>query len=1384
MKTPEVYIPIDRRHALAADEPLPDRAAGTVLFADISGFTPLTAALLKELGLKRGPEELTYWLNQVYDVLVDRVHRYGGSIIGFSGDAITCWLAGDDGRRGVACGLALQEAMGQFANIETAAGNISLSIKIAIANGPVRRFVVGYPAIQYQDVLAGSTLDRMAVAEHQANKQEVVVDPQIAANLADHLTVAEYRTDPQSGLRFAVVTGLALEVAETPWPSLPAGTPAAEPLRSWLLNPVYERLQSGQGQFLAEIRPVTPLFMRFGGINYDEDDRADQKLDAYLRWVQAILARYGGYLIQLTLGDKGCYLYATFGAPLTYGDEPLRAVAAAMALQALPSELDFIPPVQIGISQGRMRTGAYGGNNRATYGVLGDEVNIAARLMGRAEPGQIIISQRIAEAVRLYYRLDYIGPIPLKGKSEPLSVWQVLGRNTGQPQLTGLFTQPLIGREAELARLAQYLAAGAGAGCVIRLQGVAGIGKSHLAAEFVEHLRQQQDWQVVVGTGQSTAQDISYYPWRQIFRALFELDFEAGDPARLISQLETGLDRINPAWSVRLPLLADLLDLPIPDNDVTANLTPRLRRESLLSLAVDLLQHWSQAQPLLLWLDDAHWQDEASQALTMAAARITAQAPIALLLTHRPPLEEGRDILPGLEQVATYHRFDLEELSPAGIAALIEQRLDGAASPLVIGLVQSQARGNPFFAEELVDALLESGFLVTDEAGLWQLVGPLVTALEETNCLAQNEAGQPILNPDASLSAVDLGLPDSIQEVVLSRLDRLLEDQKLTIKVASVIGRLFEFRLLVASHPTEKEEDRLFEQVRVIEEREFSRVERPLPNLAYIFKHNIIRDVAYETLLERQRKDLHRIVAEGIEAMAPTEIEQLAYHYQQARVADKATHYLELAAHKAEREYANETALNYYRQALAFAERWQWQNGTVEMLHILGRRDEEQLMLQLLAANPEADPLTVAHQWGRYYEEIGDYPQAETALQEALAIAQERADIEKEAYCLAQFGLLARRQGDYEQAQNWYDQALALVEDESEINPDTRTYILNGLGTTLREQGQLSQAQSRCYQPALRLSRQTNNRVAEAEALNNLGVTAYYLRDFVEADTYFRQALEIRRTIGDRTGQAKSLYSLALIARERGRYDQTQTYLAEALNIAQAIGNRWDEVNINNDLGIFHMELGQLDQAQQHLQQGLALARQINDEVGQAYLLVNLGLAALETENLAEAETYLNNGLQLAQTHHERRLTAFYHHYLSQLHLARREWPQAIEQAEASLQLRQALDMRLQTPDVLATLALIHLEAGDLDRAGSYADQTHAILEECRGEGPEFPQHDYYACYRVFRAMQHEQAARSALEAAYNLVMNRADQIAEPSLRQIFLEQNKTARQIIRAWSG
>ena len=386
---PWAYIPRDRRRALAAGVELPTRVTGSALFADISGFTPLTEALADELGSQRASETLSGHLNRVFHAVIGALDRYGGDVVYFSGDAITCWLDGDDGTRAVAAGFAMQEAIAREGQITTPGGLfVQLGLKVAIAVGDARRFVVGDPEIQLIEVLAGSIVDRIADAEHEAESGDIVLSPEAAFALAGRVELA----GPVTVEGLGRVAQLLVDVPETPPP--PEAELSEELARQWLLPAVYDRLSSARGRFLAELRPAFPVFVKFDGIDYDGDEGAIEQLDEFVRGAQRILTDYGGNVLQLTLGDKGAYLYAVVGTPFAHEDDAARACAAALELQRLP-ETTAARHIQIGITNGRLRSGTYGHEARRTFVCLGDAVNLSARLMSRAGWGEIYVSELV-----------------------------------------------------------------------------------------------------------------------------------------------------------------------------------------------------------------------------------------------------------------------------------------------------------------------------------------------------------------------------------------------------------------------------------------------------------------------------------------------------------------------------------------------------------------------------------------------------------------------------------------------------------------------------------------------------------------------------------------------------------------------------------------------------------------------------------------------------------------------------------------------------------------------------------------------------------------------------------------------------------------------------
>jgi predicted ATPase len=385
--------------------------------------------------------------------------------------------------------------------------------------------------------------------------------------------------------------------------------------------------------------------------------------------------------------------------------------------------------------------------------------------------------------------------------------------------------QTLFGRQAELAALAALVTrVQAGEGVLAVLEGEAGFGKSHLTAA-VARLAEAAGLHVIVAGSQSTAQRIAYFAARPLVRSLLGLAPEEDAQLAEIEHLRAVLAADSRRWAERAPLLGDVLGLPVPETPFSSGLTPRLRQQATVDLIVELIRRRAQARPLLIVLEDAHWLDEPTAAIAALLARTVAAAPVLLLVVTRP-VSAGNHTGAGAftEEWITANpavRLVLGELAPAESAALMADRLGGPVDSLPAELIHTQAQGNPFFTEELTGALQEGGRLV-ERDGRWVLAEAVEQQLIAEHCLRWRDGRWHVV-ADAARIGAHLGLPDSIHGVVLARLDRLPEAAKLTLKVASVIGRLFEHELLLRAHPALPSAAEMERQMALFESREFAR---------------------------------------------------------------------------------------------------------------------------------------------------------------------------------------------------------------------------------------------------------------------------------------------------------------------------------------------------------------------------------------------------------------------------------------------------------------------------------------------------------------------------------------------------------------------------------
>ncbi len=1289
--TLSTYLAQDRLRALARGETLPDRMTGSALFADISGFTPLTEALRDALGPRRGAEELSKHLDSLYSALIAEVEKYGGSVIGFAGDAITCWFEDEYGpaaHHAAACAFGLQHAMRAFNAVVLPDGKTTaLTLKVTVATGPARRFVVGNPEVQRVDVVAGATVARTAIGEHLAQRGDILVDAATANVLGDTLAIKEWRMD--DGERFAVVTHFS---AEVPAPTLPTvlRPPAADKLMFWMPLAVYERVKAGDDAFLTEFRPCAALFVSFEGIDYEADD-AQAQLHTFIQKLQGITVRYDGVVLQLTIGDKGSYVYINFGALSAHEDDARRAVKTAIELR---NKTDL--QLQIGISQGVMRIGAYGGATRRTYGALGEDVNLAARLMTTATAGEILLSGYVHKAVQDNFTFEPRSPLPMKGKAEPLPVFAV----TGESQKRAIRLQeptyalPMVGRQSELKRIEEKLdLAAEGKSQVVAIVAEAGLGKSRLVAEVIRAARRKG----FVGYGgacQSDSLHTPYQAWKSIWQAFFEVDQEVSLKKQM-RFIEGEIEDRAPSRVDAMPLLNVVLDLNIPENDFTKNLEPKIRQSALHALLEECLKAAATDEPLLIVVEDLHWVDALSHDLLEQLAKALANYAACFVLAYRPPQLE-RLQAPRLEALAQFTKIELHELThteaESAIRAKLAQLYPARGGTLPSGLVQTlmaRAQGNPFYLEELLNYVRDRG-----------------------------------LDP-ADLNRIEL--PDSLHTLILSRIDQLSAQEKATLRVASIIGRLFRAKWLTGYYPELGAFPTVKASLDALKALDITPLDSPEPELAYLFKHIVTHEVTYESLPFATRARLHEQLARYLENAYPESLplEALAFHYGRSDNTAKQMEYLRKAGEVAQKNFANDAALDFYGKLLP------------------------------LLKDADAQEKTQIHlKHGQVVALLGNYDEAESDYRAALGFARDDAGLKANAQFA--LGKLNRQRGDYAPALDW----LAGAKEARMVLKDTAglAQVFIETGAVLNRQGENAQAREP-LNAGLALAREAGDALGAALALNNLGNVVSDQGDYTAARALYEESLSLRRDMGDKAGITASLNNLGIVAHSQGDYAMARALHEQSLSLKREMGDKWGIANSLSNLGNVAISQGDYATARALCEESLNLGREMGDKWGSASSLVNLGNVALAQGDYIEARALYNDCLALCQEMDEKTYMAYALLGLGLVALAENT-PDALEHILHSLRLRQEMGEQLQQTSSLVGGAGLALHEGNLTQAAQWLGAVESALKALNAVLEADVIHFHAQTLAAVRAQLSEAAFQSACEEGAGWTLEEAVAIA------------------------
>jgi class 3 adenylate cyclase len=940
-----------------------------------------------------------------------------------------------------------------------------------------------------------------------------------------------------------------------------------------------------------------------------DPERLHQLLGQVLQLLAEAVHRYEGTVNQY-LGDG---LMALFGAPIALEDHPLRAVQAALAIQEtirgysaqFEREHGSEIRLRVGINTGPVVVGRIGDDLRMDYTAVGNTTHIASRLQSLAEPGAILISEATHRFVEGYILAEPLGPVEVRGQREPVVTYQVTGRRRWRSRLEMSATRGLTqfaGRRRELALLHDCLhRVEAGHGQVVGVVGEPGLGKSRLLYELRASISDERyDW--IEGHCLTYGRTLPYGPVLEILRTQFHIE-EGDNSLQIQEKLRQGSKMLDQGLEQMLPFLEALFALPGAD-EALRHLDRQHRRLQTLEAIRAVVAAASQHRPQIVVCENLHWIDQSSEDLLSFLAGSLYGLPVLLLTTHRT----GYTVR--WADKAHYTQIALDGLARSEIEEMLAALLGERECPReLLRFVRHKADGNPLFVEEVTHALKERGLLVRDGDHVRLIADP------------------------------ELEWPDTIQDIIQARVDLLEESTRETARIAAVIGREFELRVLarVLSRPPEIAGHlEALKRLDVIHEARF------FPRLEYRFKHVVIQDVIYKNLLAPHRHALHTQIGRTIEDLYADQLEEyaviLAHHFSRGDNPDSAIKYTLLAGDRAARLYANVEASTYYDQALA--------------------------LTRSLTASPERQRAQIDASIRR--ASVGTTREALAQdtdnLEQARTLAETLDDEPRLARVLYWLGRIAYVRGAFQVAIGYAEQSLAIADrlgDEDLAAPP-----VNLMGRSYYLMGDYAHA-GELLGRSVEQMRALGNTTEEATAAGFAGVALAALGEFERALTYANLGLQLAQELKNPFVQAAAYNYRAVALCHQGSGAEAIADCEEARRLAERSGDRFRIYLLQLYEAQAHSMLGDHPRARKLLEHSIELAKQLGTTTllawGQGLLATSL-LAASERD---AAQRLCEEAIRLAEDTRDRLANALARRTLAEALAA--HGPAAIAAAEQSI---------------------------------------------------------------------------------------------------------------------
>jgi class 3 adenylate cyclase/tetratricopeptide (TPR) repeat protein len=1226
---------------------------GSIAFVDISGFTKLSERLAKRG--KVGAEELSDAIGTCFARLLGVAYSNGGGLIKFGGDALLLLFTGQDHpAKAARAAVGMRRELRDIGALQTPGGRVTLRMSVGVHSGSFHFFLVG--SSHRELVITGPAATQTVLMESTADAGEIVV----SQATAEALPAGCVGNEKGPGLLLRKEPpGISTERRATD------AVPTADQMISCIPTAIREHVLAGLHE--PEHKRVTIAFIHFDGtdemIRQGGPDACTDALQELVRQTQQAADRNGVCFLGTDVDRDGGKIILTAGAPSVSGNDEERMLLTVREIVDAERAIQ----IRIGVNRGHVFAGDIGPFYRRTYTVMGDAVNLAARLMAKAEPGQILATESVLHQSRAAFATDALEPFHVKGKSQPVHAFAlgaIAQQKAADPSDIRI---PLVGREQEMKVLLHALEdARAGSGRIVEIVGEPGIGKSRL----IEELRANAGELAYLSAAcelyhASTPYSPLVAPLRRLF-GISDLDEGALAAERLRAIVTATSPQLLP-W---MPLLGIPLGLSIPPTPEVTHLDDEFRKQRLEEVVVEVVRMLL-STPTLFVLEDTHWMDEASADLLRRLTADMEGLPWLMCVTRRD-VDEGFAARPA----PNVDVLRPEPLDAAAAAALVDAATEETPlAPHEIAALAKRSGGNPLFLKELLTAAREAGGIE--------------------------------------------GLPDTIEALITARIDRLPPRERSVLKRLSVLGPTFHGELARAVIPPE---------IAPADESEWRRLEEfiaPEGVDSFRFRHALIRDAAYEGLPFRLRRDLHALVGETLERESGPDAEEnaeiLSLHFFHAARFDRAWRYSRLAGERAASIFANIEAADFYERALEASRKHEdiAETDVADAYEALGdvrkrigefpraskaydaarkilARDTlaaTRLMLKLASIRQASGRFTDAVRWiGKADKALASLQGAEAAgLRSQIAVA---------------YASVRKDQGRQSEVIKWCLRAIPEAEAADDKVALARAYNL--LEAAFVNLGQWEKA---VYSGrALELFEELGDLWGQGVIYNNLGARAYFEGRWNEAVTLYDQGRDAWDKIGDAVSAAFGTVNAGEILSDQGRLDEAEPLFRKALRVWKAAGDRSGVAYALSNLGRLAYRRGDYAEALETLEEARrefldtgaeADAIEAEARIAECHLL-----AGRTAEVLEIADRLLE---KMTTTSASGPLTAMLYRLKGSALVRAHELAQAEEALNASLEIARSRNAMY---DVALTLdALAALAAAKGVPAQPFIDERQGILD-------------------------------------------------------------------------